>query len=91
MGSANQQIMIRDGAFKVRTDLLSNKVGKTDDWLAAANFATTIPNSINPLAVLPIRLPVKLFFDIGTYAEAWEKHAETGRFVYDAGDVPVGW
>ncbi len=82
---SNQQIMIRDGGFKVRTDFLSNKIGKTDDWLASANFTSTIPNAINPLAVLPFKLPIKVFFDIGTYAEAWQKNAATGRFIYDAG------
>ena len=81
----NQQIMIRDGGFKVRTDFLSNKIGKTDDWLAALNFTSTIPNTINPLSVLPFKLPIKVFFDIGTYAEAWKKNAATGRFIYDAG------
>jgi hypothetical protein len=81
----SQQIMIRDGGFKVRTDYLSNKIGKTDDWLAAANFTTTIPSRINPLSVLPFKLPLKIFFDIGTYADAWKKNAATGRFVYDAG------
>jgi len=81
----SQQIMIRDGGFKVRTDLLSNKIGKTDDWLAAVNLATTIPRQINPLSVLPFKLPIKAFLDIGTYAEAWKKNAETGRFIYDAG------
>ncbi len=82
---SSQQIMIRDGGFKVRTDFLSNKIGKSDDWLAAANFTSTIPNSINPLSVLPFKLPIKAFFDIGTYAGAWKKNAPTGRFVYDAG------
>ena len=82
---SSQQIMIRDGGFKVRTDYLSNKIGKSDDWLAAANFTTTIPNAINPLAVLPFKLPIKAFFDIGTYADAWKKNAPTGRFIYDAG------
>lgn len=81
----NQQIMIRDGGFKVRTDFLSDKIGKTDDWLAAANFSTTIPNAINPFAVLPFKLPLKVFVDIGTYADAWKKNAATGRFIYDAG------
>ena len=81
----SQQIMIRDGAFKVRTDLLSNKVGKTDDWLSAINLTSTIPKQINPLAILPFKLPIKAFLDIGTYAEAWKKNAETGRFIYDAG------
>ena len=82
---ASQQIMIRDGGFKTRTDLLSNKVGKTDDWLAAANFTSDIPRQINPLSLLPFKLPFKVFFDLGTYAEAWKKNSPTGRFLYDAG------
>lgn len=60
-GPPSQQIMERDGAFKVRTDLLAEKVGKTDDWLIAANFSTTIPSSINPLSLLPVKIPLNLF------------------------------
>ncbi|MFN8243900.1 MAG: M1 family metallopeptidase [Ferruginibacter sp.] len=82
---SSQQIMIRDGGFKVGTDLLSNKVGKTDNWLAAANFTTDIPKEINPLSIFPFRIPIKAFVDVGTFAEAWKKNAETARFVYDAG------
>lgn len=82
---SSQQIMIRDGGFKVRTDLLSSKVGKTDDWLAAVNLTTDIPKAINPLSVLPVKLPIKVFFDMGTYAEAWKKNAATGRIIFDAG------
>jgi hypothetical protein len=82
---SSQQIMIRDGGFKVRTDLLSNKIGKTDNWLIAANLTSTIPAAINPLSALPFKLPVKIFLDFGTYAEAWKKNAETGKFIYDAG------
>ncbi len=84
-GFASQQIMNRDGFFKVRTDLLSSKTGKTDDWLGAVNLTTSIPKNINPLEILPFKLPLKLFADIGTYAEAWKKNSETGRFLYDAG------
>jgi hypothetical protein len=84
-GLASQQIMIRDGGFKVRTDLLASKVGKTDDWLVAFNFNTTLPRSINPLSVLPIQIPLRLFVDIGTYADAWERNAEADRFLFDAG------
>ncbi len=84
-GFASQQIMKRDGFFKVRTDLLSNKIGKTDDWLGAVNLTTSIPGNINPFELLPVKIPVKLFFDIGTYAEAWQKNSSTGRFLYDAG------
>lgn len=84
-GFLSQQIMMRDGAFKVRTDLLADKVGKTDDWLMAANFSSTIPAAINPLSMLPFKIPLKLFVDIGTNAEAWEQKAENDRFLYDAG------
>jgi len=81
----SQQIMIRDGGFKVRSDLLSNKIGKTDDWLAALNLNTDFPKQINPLQVLPFEVPLKVFLDVGTYAEAWKKNAAAGKFIYDAG------
>jgi Peptidase family M1 domain len=81
----SQQIMVRDGGFKVRTDLLASKVGKTDGWLMAANFATTIPSGLNPLSVLPFKIPLKFFADIGTYSDVWKKDAEGDRFLFDAG------
>ena len=81
----SQQIMMRDGGFKVRTDLYADKVGKTDDWLAAVNLSTTIPSGMNPLSLLPVKIPLKIFLDIGTYADAWEKDAELDRFIFDAG------
>jgi hypothetical protein len=77
-GFASQQLMMRDGGFKVGTELLDRKIGKTDDWLAALNFTVHIPD-------LSDKLPVKLFFDIGTYAEAWDKNSEDSRLIYDAG------
>ncbi len=81
-GLGSKQIMKRDGFFKVRTDLLSNKIGKTDDWLTAVNLVSDIPIGTD----LP-RLPLKfqLFADIGTYAEAWQANATSGRLLYDAG------
>jgi len=89
-GLASQQIMVRDGAFKVRTDLLADKVGKTDDWLIAANFSTTIPDAVNPLSVLPVKIPLKVFFDLGTASEAWKPNAESDRFLFDAGlQIPL--
>lgn len=84
-GILSRQIMVRDGGFKIRTDLNANKVGKTGDWLIAANLNTTIPDNLNPLSVLPIKIPIRLFADVGTYAEAWEPDAETDRFLFDAG------
>ncbi|HVZ98652.1 MAG TPA: M1 family metallopeptidase [Chitinophagaceae bacterium] len=84
-GVSSQQIMIRDGAFKVRSDLLANKIGKTDNWLAAANFTTDFPKKFNPLQILPLKIPLKVFADAGTYAEAWKQNPPTGRFIYDGG------
>jgi len=74
----SQQIMMRDGGFKIRTDLLADKVGKTDDWLMAANFVSSVPSGLEIF-------PVRVFFDIGTYADAWKQKAEGDRFLYDAG------
>ncbi|MDQ6610708.1 MAG: hypothetical protein M3Y85_12895, partial [Bacteroidota bacterium] len=89
-GLANQQIMIRDGGFKVRTDQLFDKVGKTDDWLVAANFVSSIPQKLNPLSVLPFKIPLLVFADVGTYAEAWKKGADLDRFLFEAGlQVPM--
>lgn len=84
-GVESQQIMMRDGAFKVRTDLLAEKIGKTDDWLMALNFNSTVPETINPLAVLPIKIPLRVFVDVGTYAEPWRKGSDANRFLFDAG------
>lgn len=82
---ASQQIMIRDGGFKVRTNLLSSKAGKTDNWLIAANLSSRLPENINPLQVLPFKTPLKVFADIGTYAEAWQRGGDKSRFLFDAG------
>ncbi len=81
----SQQIMERDGFFKVNTDLLGAKVGKTDDWLTSINLVTDLPDNVNPLRVLPIKIPFKIFADIGSYSEAWKENPATGRFIYDAG------
>ena len=84
-GFASQQIMMRDGGFKIRTDLLASPIGKTDDWLIATNFTSAVPSSINPLSLLPVNIPLKVFFDIGTYADAWKKDAEGNHFLFDGG------
>jgi hypothetical protein len=82
-GLPSQQIMNRDGFFKVRTDLLNDKIGKSDDWLMAANFTTDIPKAINFLR--PLKIPLRVFVDVGTYAESWQNNSTTGRLIYDAG------
>ena len=76
---------MRDGGFKVRTDLLANKIGKTDDWLMALNFSTDIPDQINILNILPFKVPLKVYMDIGTYADAWKANAEGSKVLFNAG------
>lgn len=84
-GAASQQIAMRDGGFKFRTDLLSPEVGKTDNWLMALNLSSSVSDKINPLSVLPIKIPLKVYADIGTYAEAWDRNSSEDRFLFDAG------
>ncbi len=84
-GFLSQQIMIRDGAFKVRTDLLSSKIGKTDNWLTALNFTSDIPDHVNPISLLPIKVPLRIFADLGTYSDVWKKNSTTPKFLFDAG------
>jgi hypothetical protein len=84
-GFPSQQIMIRDGAFKVRTDLLGQKVGKTDNWLAAVNAVMDVPDRFNILNALPVKIPLKIFADVGTYAEAWDEDNQDARILFDAG------
>ena len=84
-GGLSQQLMQRDGFLKLSTPLLNEPVGKTDDWLISVNISGDIPDEINPLNVLPFKLPVQLFIDIGTYSDAWKDENSNGRFLYDAG------
>jgi len=84
-GWRSQQMAMRDGGFKVGTDLLADKVGKTDNWLVAMNFVSDIPDQINILNVLPIKIPIKAYLDIGTYADAWSPKSEESKILYNAG------
>ncbi len=79
-GLASQQIMIRDGGFKLILDQYEFLQGRSEQWVAALNFTTTLPNSI-----FPQNFPVKLFLDIGSYAEAWKNNPPTSKFLYTAG------
>lgn len=79
LGLAGQQIMIRDGGLKLRVDQYGSVQGRTENWLAAVNFNTTIPD------LFPVKLPLKLFLDVGTNAESWKRNAATTKFLYVGG------
>ncbi len=79
-GFESQQIMMKDGGLKLRTDLFNNLQGRSDNWITSMNFNTSLPTSI-----IPKEIPLKLFFDIGTYADAWGTNAPTSKFLYVGG------
>ena len=79
-GLASQQIMMRDGDLKLRTDLFQGLQGRSDNWVAALNLKSTIPSQ-----VIPNWLPLRLFLDVGTYAQAWSDNPPTSHFLYVAG------
>lgn len=86
-GIGSQQLRIKDGGLKlnINNDILSDKIGVTDDWLMAINFSSTIPDKINFLRVLPFKIPMKIFADFGTYADAWKVNSSSEKILYDAG------
>ncbi len=79
-GFSSQQIMMRDGALKLRTDKFQDLQGRSDNWVASLNLSTTLPAS-----VFPPKFPLKIFLDIGSYADLWKKDVPDSRFLYVAG------
>lgn len=79
-GAASQQIMMRDGGLKIRTDLFQGLQGRSDNWIAAINLNSTLPPHL-----LPSWVPLKVFLDLGTYADAWQNNPPTKRFLYVGG------
>jgi hypothetical protein len=79
-GGASQQILMRDGDLKLRTDLFQSLQGRSDNWVASINLRTTLPRTI-----VPEWLPLRVFFDAGTYAQAWQNNPPTSHFLYVSG------
>ena len=79
-GFASQQIMIRDGALKIRVPNFPFLEGRSDNWVSSLNLTTTLPASI-----VPSWLPLRAFLDIGTYAGAWQQDPLTSHFLYVGG------
>jgi hypothetical protein len=91
-GLFGRQIGIRDGGFKYRSDYSAIQPGLNtsgidffDNWIAAANFTTDIPAKINPLSILPFKVPLKVFADVGTSASPWRAGSNSSKFLYSMG------
>ena len=65
--------------LKLRVDQYGYLQGASENWVAALNFNTTLPD------IFPVKLPLRLFFDVGTYAEGWKDDAATSKFLYVGG------
>jgi hypothetical protein len=70
-----QQIYIREGGMKMPTLQYANQVGLANNWLAAFNVNID----------LPIGLPVSLFADFMTLADARAVNPAGSKWLYDAG------
>lgn len=80
-GVGARQVMIQNtGGLKLRMDQYGGVQGFSEKWVAALNVSSTLPENL-----LPVKIPLKLFLDVGTYAEGWEKNAFTSRFLYVGG------
>jgi hypothetical protein len=79
-GLPAQQIMNRDGGLKLRIDDLDYVQGRSSDWVSALNFNTSLPAGL-----FPFPMPIRIFFDVGTYAEAWQNNPPTSKFLYTGG------
>lgn len=79
-GFPSQQIMDRDGDLHLRTDLFEGLQGRSDNWVTSLNARTTLPR-----VIVPEWLPLKIFLDVGTYAEAWQANPPTSHFLYTGG------
>jgi hypothetical protein len=79
-GGASQQVLMRDGDLKIRTDLFQGLQGRSDNWVASVNLRTTLPR-----AIAPEWFPLRIFFDAGTYAQAWQNNPPTSHFLYTGG------
>ena len=81
LGIGAQQIMIRDGGLKMRFDQYDFLQGRSENWVVAANFSSTL------VGIFPEKIPVKIFFDVGTNAEAWSREVSgpNNKFLYVGG------
>ncbi len=76
-GILSHQISMREGGFKVKTNLLSSPIGITNNWLTAVNLRTDLP--------IKSKIKLQLFLDIATYADAGKLNTSGNKAIYEAG------
>ncbi|HRP90381.1 MAG TPA: M1 family metallopeptidase [Edaphocola sp.] len=72
---ASQQIYEQEGGMKIPTLLYAQPIGLSNDWMFAFNFK----------ADLPIGIPIQIFADFMTFADAKNINPAGSAWLYDAG------
>lgn len=73
---SSQQVSIQEGGQKVPTPLYGFPLGRSDNWLLSLNIKSDLPFG---------SLPVRLYLDATTYADAIKVNPSGNRFLYSAG------
>ncbi len=75
-GFGIRQISMREGGLKIPTPLYAAPLGRSDNWLAALNIKTDLPLK---------KLPVRLFADVATFADAGKLTPSGSKVLFNAG------
>ncbi len=73
-GLGARQVSMREGGFKIPTNRSNPPTGRSDDWLATLNIETDVP-----------WVPLRLFLDIGTFANAAKFNPNGNTVLYNGG------
>lgn len=84
-GIQSQQMMQRDGFLKIRAGMPGYEIGNSDNWLIAINVNSDIPAQINPFKLLPFKIPLSVFADVGASGKSKTTGLVDNRVLYDAG------
>ena len=75
-GFTSRQVSIQEGGGKLSTPLYSFPLGRSDDWLAGINIRSDLPIG---------SLPIRLYFDATTYANADKVSPSGSSYLYTGG------
>lgn len=76
-GILSHQVSMREGGFKVKTNLLSSPIGISNNWLTTVNMRTDLP--------IKSIIKLQLFLDVATFADAGKLNASGNKAIYEAG------
>ncbi len=77
-GLSSRQVAIAEGGFKLATPYYASPLGRSDDWLLAANLSSDLPLG-------KLRLPIRPYFDVATFANASKLNPSGNKILYEGG------